>query len=66
MKVYFQFSISLQVPAWRPVVHKGVSRLILHIREEVNTMQYDNPNIPDVEEVFGSVICKVLSFLYIE
>ncbi|XP_065919140.1 AP-5 complex subunit mu-1-like [Dysidea avara] len=47
-----------KVPAWRPVVHKGVSRLILHIREEVNTMQYDNPNIPDDGEVFGSVICK--------
>lgn len=51
---------SLQIPAWRPVVHKGVSRLILHIREEINTMQYDNPNTPDVGEVFGSVICKVL------
>jgi len=48
------------VPAWRPVVHKGVSRLIIHIREEINTMQYDNPNTPDVGEVFGSVICKVL------
>ena len=27
-------------------------------------MQYDNPNTPDVGEVFGSVICKVLFTRY--
>lgn len=47
-----------KVPAWRPVTYKGASRLILSIKEEINTMQYDNSGIPDVGEVFGSVICK--------
>lgn len=49
----------LQVPAWRPVMYKGASRLILSIKEEINTMQYDNSSIPDVGDIFGSVICKV-------
>ena len=40
-------------------MYKGASRLILSIKEEINTMQYDNSSIPDVGEVFGSVICKV-------
>ena len=50
----------LQVPAWRPGVYKGTSRLFLSIKEEINTMQYDNSTIPDVGEVFGSIICKVV------
>lgn len=51
-----------QVPAWRPAMHKGTSKLILSIKEEINTMQYDNSSIPDVGEVFGSIICKVTLF----
>ena len=40
-------------------MYKGSSKLIVNIKEEINTMQYDNSSIPDVGEVFGSVICKV-------
>ena len=41
-------------------MYKGTSRLILTIKEEINTMQYDNSAIPDVGEVFGSITCKVM------
>ena len=40
-------------------MYKGTSRLIFNIKEEINTMQYDNTGIPDVGEVFGSITCKV-------
>ena len=52
-------SLYVQVPAWRPTMYKGTSRLIFSIKEEINTMQYDNSAIPDVGEVFGSITCKV-------
>lgn len=42
-------------------MYKGTSRLTLFIKEEVNTMQYDNSNIPDVGEVYGSITCKVMA-----
>ena len=41
-------------------MYKGTSKLILSIKEEINTMQYDNSSIPDVGEVYGSIICKVM------
>ena len=41
-------------------MYKGTSRLIFNIKEEINTMQYDNSSIPDVGEVFGSITCKVV------
>ena len=49
----------LQQPSWRPMVHKGSSRLQLAVQEEIKAVQYDKQEVADVWEVYGTVHCKV-------
>ncbi|XP_064622684.1 AP-5 complex subunit mu-1-like [Lineus longissimus] len=42
-------------PAWKPILHKGKGILYFTITENMRTVQYDSPNIPDVYEVYGTV-----------
>ncbi|EGG18271.1 hypothetical protein DFA_03763 [Cavenderia fasciculata] len=45
-------------PAWKPFLHKGKQQVDFIIVENVQGIQYDNPDIPDVIKVFGSVYCR--------
>jgi len=51
--------VILQQPSWRPMVHKGSSRLQLAVQEEIKAVQYDKQEVADVWEVYGTVHCKV-------
>jgi len=52
-------SPKLKQPSWRPMVHKGSSRLQLAVQEEIKAVQYDKQEVADVWEVYGTVHCKV-------
>ncbi|KAN0012678.1 hypothetical protein ACTFIU_007989 [Dictyostelium citrinum] len=45
-------------PAWKPFLHKGKQQLDFIISETIQCILYDNPSIPDVSKVSGSLICK--------
>lgn len=46
-------------PSWRPASYKGKQSLNLEIKEYVKALQFDNNEIGDICEVFGSIHCKV-------
>ena len=39
---------------------RGSGRLSVAIKEQIQAVQYDQPEIADCWEVFGTVQCKVL------
>ena len=45
-------------PAWKPYLYHGRQRLAITIEEQISAMQYDNPAIPDVSKITGSIYCK--------
>ena len=46
-------------PSWKAYVQRRArQRIDLHVREEVRVMQYGRPNIPDVLEASGTIVCK--------
>ncbi|KAK5580802.1 hypothetical protein RB653_000826 [Dictyostelium firmibasis] len=45
-------------PTWKPFLHKGKQQLDFLISETIQCILYDNPSIPDVSKVSGSLICK--------
>ncbi|EGC31352.1 hypothetical protein DICPUDRAFT_156811 [Dictyostelium purpureum] len=45
-------------PAWKPFLHKGKQQLDFIICENIQCILYDNPSIPDVSKISGSLICK--------
>ncbi|KAN0047989.1 hypothetical protein ACTA71_002380 [Dictyostelium dimigraforme] len=45
-------------PAWKPFLHKGKQQLDFIISETIQCILYDNPSIPDVSKVSGSLFCK--------
>ena len=51
--------IPTQQPAWRSAVYRGSSRLQLTVKEQIRAIQYDRPEVADVWDIYGSVLCKV-------
>ncbi|XP_021925245.1 AP-5 complex subunit mu-1-like isoform X2 [Zootermopsis nevadensis] len=45
-------------PLWNPVLHKGKSQVVIHVKEEVRCMQFNHSEVRDAIDVYGSVICK--------
>lgn len=49
----------LKGPSWRPIAFKGKQTLQLEIIEDIRALQFDNSDIPDIFEVYGTIVCKV-------
>ncbi|XP_004349404.2 hypothetical protein CAOG_02654, partial [Capsaspora owczarzaki ATCC 30864] len=45
-------------PAWKPVLFKGKQRIVFNVSETVRAVQYDNPEVLDEWEAFGTIQCK--------
>ena len=48
-----------QQPAWKPTTSKTKPLLNLMVSEQVRAVQYGNPQLQDVCQVYGSITCKV-------
>ncbi|XP_066991421.2 AP-5 complex subunit mu-1 isoform X2 [Anabrus simplex] len=47
-----------KVPTWNPMPHKGKSQVVLHIKEEVRSTQFNHLEMKDSVDVFGTVMCR--------